>query len=678
MLHVLALTLLSSAASGAAASPAAPTNVRRWIEAFERPTLAGPGLDAAGRTLTFGHLELRLRSGRLYPVAAGGRILGLYFDGTGSLRYLSQDPLEDATYRLNVERATSLRVNAEGALQEELSSALVLLSSGADAFAGEGGFATGAPSAEGTHALAQHLERWSDDLTASPPMLQAQAALAPPGEALVTAQLHGSQHDLLYVRDTLLQGRETLDLVRKGRGNLVGSGRVADGLSQQAIGRDRLAPTAEAFSLADLDVTVQNRSGARADVQIQERLLVRAPLRTLAFGLENTFIGNTNATAGKALLKYELASVTDGEGHPLGYVHRDDRLIVDLGRQAAAGETLTLKLALSGDVLHRPEGDNYWLLWSNWYARPLSKLDNLSQTFTYHAVVKVPKPFAAFSVGKLVRRWDEGELACAEFRQERAVNDAFVLAGKYTTYTETRGALSVDVSTYGIPKERAAKQIAGLVHTFAAFYQPLLGEFPFSELHVLELNSYGLGIAPPGVVFMTKEAFGTNPVADYLGNVTVRGVNQRLAHEVAHAWWGNTVLPAHPEDQWISESVAEYYSALAMTLRDKDDFDDALASWRSESKAPGSVYLANFLEGDDAWLERRRLLYARGPLFLHAWRTQLGDQAFFTIFKSLVRSFPGKPAATRDVLAIGKLVTGQDQRPIFDRYLFGGEVPPKK
>ncbi len=32
----------------------------------------------------------------------------------------------------------------------------------------------------------------------------------------------------------------------------------------------------------------------------------------------------------------------------------------------------------------------------------------------------------------------------------------------------------------------------------------------------------------------------------------------------------------------------------------------------------------------------------------------------------------------RDVLAPGKLATGKDRRPFFDRYVFGAEMPPLK
>src|SRR5688572_12177787 len=82
--------------------------------AVASPQLDIGALDAAGRRLLFGHLRLELASGTLHPVRAGGHLVGAFFTGQGSFRYVSSDPIEAATYRENVERTTSYQVDAEG------------------------------------------------------------------------------------------------------------------------------------------------------------------------------------------------------------------------------------------------------------------------------------------------------------------------------------------------------------------------------------------------------------------------------------------------------------------------------------------------------------------------------------------------------------------------------------
>lgn len=652
------------------AAPAEPADVRAWAEAYDQLRAAGPGVDAAGRTLEWGGLRLSLRAGRLWPVTAAGRVTGVIFSGTGSLRYVSDDPLEAATYRRNAERASSYRVDAQGAIGDDVTRALVLLSSGADTLAGAGGWPQGAATPEADRALAEHRERWRDAFVAPARQFLAQAALDPPEAPVVVAQVTAAHHDVFYLRDTLRRAEEALGVLGNSEFEFLKSRRVYESLSRKPLGRERLAGPTVPVTLTDLDATLRNPSGATAQVKLRQAFRLHSPARVLALALPDRQVGNPLASPGSALLPYRLERATDGSGRELPFAQMDDDLLVDLGRRAAAEETLTLDFDLSGDVLYRPDGDNYWLL-ARWYPRPV-----WTSGYTWHAVVKTRKPFVPFSSGNVVRRWEEGDLACAEFRETRPIEGIVVLAGKYTTITDARERLTVNVSTYAHAKADASRRIAGLVHAFAAFLEPLLGPFPFREMHVIEINSYGFGVAPPGIIFITKEAFGANPFADPLANVTVQGINQRLAHEVAHAYWGNVVLPAQLDDRWMSESLAEYYAGLAMTLRDKNDYNHALDEWKLQAKADGSVYQASRLSGKDAFRDRQRLLYSRGPLMLHALRRELGDQAFFTVFKSLVSSFPGKLATTRDVLNVVRLVAGDDRRPFFDRYLFGTEIAP--
>ena len=46
------------------------------------------------------------------------------------------------------------------------------------------------------------------------------------------------------------------------------------------------------------------------------------------------------------------------------------------------------------------------------------------------------------------------------------------------------------------------------------FYKVYIGDFPFSELNLIEIEDLGCGQAPAGVIFITREAF--NPIEDDL------------------------------------------------------------------------------------------------------------------------------------------------------------------
>ncbi|MGE5236184.1 MAG: M1 family metallopeptidase [Acidobacteriota bacterium] len=661
----------------AAGIPAAALNVAEWSKAFASPKLAGTGIDAAGKELTFGHLQLSFRSGRLVPVAAGGRVVGVLFAGQGNLRYTSTDPVEAAVYRTNVDRVSPYKVGSDGSITDTVTVALVMLSGGAEPITGGVAGQTGSPPGEAVAALATHLERFSLDEGVRYTQLMPQAMVDPPAEPLAMAEIEAGRSDMVYAYDTLRDHDEWIAVLRKSRSDIsfFADLRLPDLLSDQLIGRKRLEPNPRSFMLTAVDLTMTNPDGLRADLDVSETYQALAPIRALGLSLWSAHAGTQGAGAKPAQHGYVVKSVTLASGEPLAFAHVNDDLVVELPRRLVAGEQVTVRVQVGGDILFRPGNDSYWILGtSSWLPVP-GRLD--MQAYTYHAVCKVRKPFTVFSDGVTVRRWDEGDLACAEFREDRPIQFPVIIAGKYSTHSEARDGVTVRVARYAMADPKTDVKLANNVLGLLQFYKLYLGDYPFRELELIEINDYGFGQAPAGIVFITKEAF--SPLQDETSRLFSQGVNARLAHEVAHAWWGHVEKMGSLEDQWISESLAEYYAAFAMgKLRRESEFKRAVNSWKASSrfvKDKGSVYLADELSGERAWDDRYALLYAKGPLILDALRKEVGDDAFFTIWKSYLKNFHFKYGETRHVIGLTNFITKKDYTPWFDRYLFGTEWP---
>jgi hypothetical protein len=450
---------------------------------------------------------------------------------------------------------------------------------------------------------------------------------------------------------------------------------VADELSTVPLGRTWLEPIPKRFLLRAVDLTLVNADALRAELTVRETFHALQPLTVLDLVLWSSGLGTVGASAAVAEHPYTVERVSLAGGQPVPFHHAHDALTVQLPRALAAGEEVTVEFVITGDVLFRPGNDNYWELPTDaWFPRP----PHLNMEFaTYHATVKVRKPFTAFSCGATVRRWDEGDLACAEFRSGRPLQFPVVLAGKYATCSETRAGVTVRASSYGMANKAGASKPIAIAFTLIEFYRPFLGEYPFPELDIIGINDYGFGQAPAGIVFLTKEAF--QPLQDETSRLFSQGLNARIAHEVAHAWWGHVVKMPGEEDQWVSESLAEYFAAFAIgRLCREADFEKALSDWRGSARfarGKASVFLANHLSGEQAWEDRYGLLYAQGPLLLHALRQEVGDNAFFTMTKSFLRNFEWRFGETRHFVGLTNFVTKRDYTAWFDRYLFGTETP---
>jgi len=649
--------------------------VAEWSKAFAAPTVAGPGVDAAGRALAFGHLELRFASGRLVPVLAAGRVAGVFFVGKATFRYVSADPLEAAAYRTNVDRNTSFTVDQDNAIGGDVEDLLLVVSAGADRL-GPGAPSPADPTPEGiAAAFALHLERFRNDQVARYTQVMPQAMVDPPAQPVVMAEIVSAKADLAYGLDPMRDHDEWLATMRKSRSDepYLRDKRFPESLSDQPVGRRRLDSEPRRFLLTAVELTLVNPGDLRAELESRETFRALEPVKALNLALWSRRVGSVGALANPQERPYNLERAALDTGEALPFAHVDDDLVVELPRTLRPGEEVTLEFRVAGDVLFRPGNDNYWELpTSDWLPVP----DLGGQYFRYHATVKVKKPFVSYSDGVTVRRWDEGEMACAEFREDRPIQIPVVLAGKYASSRETRNGLTVEVASYVAAEPRGVKKLVNDAFGIIDFYRTFLGEYPFKELKLIEINSYGFGQAPAGVIFITKEAF--TPMQEDMTKLYSQGINARLAHEIAHAWWGHVAKLTY-QDQWLSESVAEYYSAFAMgKLWHAAEFDRALGEWRqraSHVKDASSVYMANALSGRRAWEDRTALLYAKGPLVLHALRKELGDTVFFTILKSYLKNVNFKLAETRHFVGLTNFITKKDYTDWFNRYLFGTEWP---
>lgn len=157
-----------------------------------------------------------------------------------------------------------------------------------------------------------------------------------------------------------------------------------------------------------------------------------------------------------------------------------------------------------------------------------------------------------------------------------------ILAGKYQYDEETKNGLTVRVASFVVKNPTAYKKLRGIAYAAAEMYPKFLGPFPFDEITIVERDSYGWGQAPAGIVFITREAFA--PLHD-IENEFIEGINRRLAHEIAHMYWGHAVKAESPEEQWIEEAFSEYSAALLMKSAGRPaDYTKALAHWKADAK----------------------------------------------------------------------------------------------
>jgi hypothetical protein len=680
--------LLVLASTATAALPDTP--VQEFL-GLEQPRIAGevdpPELIAVGRA------DLRPRPGaRVFVLAAGDRPCGLLVDGPAQFTYRVTDPLSAPLARRHAGRANGLALSeAEGAL----------MWTGTLRGAAIWGWQLEAAQAAARPAASASAPDWLTSLLAD--------KISPnPGRDMLLsdqngepgyrwALLRGDGDDLMLDVDPRASvGLESLHRVRRLSRNVAtfGGRWTLDELIAQPVARAWWEAPAIDFAAVDYEIGVRNDTADHVEVRTRARIEARRDgLRLLSLGLVGQSIRQNGDTRPFKITALRV------DGIDASYVRTGNDLLVVLPRPLGAGGVATIEVIAEGDILERPEGDNYWRLSDeSWYPRP--RLGGLERA-TFTVSVEAPAPFVPFAPGQVLTQDVSGPVRKIVTRLALPMDGIHVIAGKYSTTTGEQDGRRVHVSTYASARPEVARRVAGIAGSVQGCLANWLGEpYPFPDLQILEITDWGWGQAPPGLIFVTREAFLSRASANmlddwgaYAAQVVSRGVNERLAHEVAHGWFPHVAKVARREENWLSESLAEYASAECIARVDARDgkrrFKRQLSDWKmmAGEVGPGSsLYLAEHLGGEESdWRDRRDLLYGKGPLVFHAIRQQLahdaggteeGDRLFLVWIRSYVRNFTYKTAETRHLIGILNQLTHRDWQPWFERYVYGAEPVP--
>lgn len=665
LLRTLAVSLLFCT------SLAHANDVATLVSKYEKLTL-GPASPVQNVTLSSGRMKMTLASGSASQVKAGDEVVGLYFRGDGKFEYKADEPVELPVVRANLK---NLKSNAKvtggdsGATVTGAFGEVLWAAPGATlpALSGE------APSIE--QSFAQQRADYALNRESKLSHLLTLQKLNNPAARPVRAEFRGAGEEWIYVYDDFETKNEAL--IMHVQFPTMDRERAKDRweapLSIIPLGRSRRDLPYVPVLLTNLDYDITAATERDVKMTIRETVVPRTNARAIAFGLWDRI-----SVDDKAQRTLRVKKLTAADGTPLSFDHDRSTILITLPAGSAANKPVDLLFEIEGDVIHRPGGDNYWLLRGSWYPQP----GLAAEVATVHGTVRVKAPFVPFTGGTTIRRATEGEYNVVESKTEQPIGFVCIAAGKYFSHEEKRERLTIRTSSYGMKNVAAAKKITKLAFDMIDYYEYFLGPFPFPELNIVEVNSFGWGQAPAGLVFITSEAF--QPLLGADSQFFSEGINERLAHEIAHQYWGWGVKMPGLDEQWLTESFAEYSAALLLKkFQGEGVYNRLVNHWRSKAgqavgAAPIPLAWRIIKTGDWDW-ERVYLLYNKGPVLLTALHKQLGDEKFLTFLKSYQKTFRGKFGTTKDVEGLLTFMTKQDFKPFFDQYYWGvGTMPETK
>ncbi len=506
-----------------------------------------------------------------------------------------------------------------------------------------------------------------------------------PQSGIVSVYIHSKKKKLFYLidpYDSLLEEMSAIMPYNSNSVDLKGNYYVAE-LTSKTLRKSWFEKDNPIFTVVDTKLDVFNDKDEHLIVKSKQRVRVN---RNNLKGFVTNLISSRYSNG----FRYYHVKSVKVDGKDADFIHTKGQLFVDLGKEYNLGDFVTVEAVCEGDIAIRPNGDNFFSLGTYaWYPQP----DLSKEKSSFEIFVKAPKPYSIFASGKVVDKGEDGDYNYLKTEIDDEVQFPVVAAGKYHVYSKEFNGYKCTVASYAMAKKKHALRLANNFLVAIDYYSRLFGyPFPFKEQDVVEVNSWGFGQAPPGLIFITQEAF--SPLRDYFSRLFSEGVNQRFVHEVSHTYWGDVAKIPNKKEMWISEALAQYSSALCIKAVNKNrkkgekTFNRMVKNWYTQTRMlnKGSVlFFAQDLSGEtdrDYW-DRWKLIYNKGPLVIHAIRLKLqkqygkkqGDRAFVLFLRAILKNSDFDYVYTKDLIGILNAITKQDWTPFFEKYVLGTDIP---
>ncbi len=234
---------------------------------------------------------------------------------------------------------------------------------------------------------------------------------------------------------------------------------------------------------------------------------------------------------------------------------------------------------------------------------------------------------------------------------------------------ETR-AYGVEVESYYLVGDETAGK-AALWTAAAALraYAEAFGPYPFAEMKVVEAPLGYRGMEFPGLSLIGQGLYEERPDAqEFL-----------VAHEVGHHWWYAQVGNDQINVPWLDEALAEYSTTAYYRTVYGEGRVATLINQRWQ--VPYEVAVNN---GQDAVVGRpasafgvtyEPMVYAKGALFFHALRAELGDVTYLAVLREYLRRFQWRIATPSDLMAVAEQISGRELDELYAYWILETEQP---
>jgi aminopeptidase N len=235
--------------------------------------------------------------------------------------------------------------------------------------------------------------------------------------------------------------------------------------------------------------------------------------------------------------------------------------------------------------------------------------------------------------------------------------------------------------SYYVPHKDAAYAPKGFAPAAPAlaFFSQTIAPYPYEKLALIVGATRFGGMENSSAIVFTNTLFDlrVNDKMSRRFDVPTR-IEDVVAHEIAHQWFGDSVTESTWADLWLSEGFATYFAGLFIEKHDGED------SFRDYMRNAAARYFAfekqrNAPIHDTETQDLMKLLnpnnYEKGAWVLHMLRERIGDEAFFKGLRDYYNAHRDANATTEDLRGALEKSSGKNLKQFFARWIYGAGHP---
>lgn len=354
------------------------------------------------------------------------------------------------------------------------------------------------------------------------------------------------------------------------------------------------------------------------------------------------------------------------------FLHKNNRLKILLPAEVTPGNELQLTITYAGIpqdglIISKNKFGDRTFFGDNWPDRArnwLPAIDHPYDKAKVEFIVVAPPQYDVVANGARVEQsFLNSKQKLTHWREEADIPTKVMVIGVARFAIQLAGTVgNIPVESWVYPQNKEAG---------FSDYQPAVKVLDFFIRHIGPYAYEKLANVQSTTIYGGME--NASNIFYYENSVTGKGeIENLIAHEVAHQWFGNSASESDWHHVWLSEGFATYFTHVyneftygAEVLKEGLERDLATVLQHC-SRAPAPVI-------DTRITDYPKLLsphvYQRAGWVLHMLRQEVGDEAFWVGIRTYYARYQNSNALTSDFRQVMEEISGKSLNTFFSQWL---------